>query len=58
MEGTAGLSTGQRCQAHLRAGDSKVLESLSHPKEAALGKDMEEAQGITVSKIQEWEGRG
>lgn len=34
-----------------------MLESLSHPKEAALGKDMEEAQGITVSKIQEWEGR-
>lgn len=48
-----------RCQAHLRAGDSKVLESLIHPKEAALGKDVEEAQGIAVSKAQElWSGVG
>lgn len=47
-----------RCQTHLRAGDSKLLESLIHPKEAALGKDMEEAQGITVSTVQEhWSGR-
>lgn len=34
-----------RCQAHLRAGDSTLLESLIHPKEAALGKDMEEEPG-------------
>lgn len=47
-----------RCQEHLRAGDSKLLESLTHPKEAALGKDMEEAQGITGSRVQEhWGGR-
>lgn len=32
--------------------DSKLLESLIHPKEAALGQDMEEAQGISVSKVQ------
>lgn len=38
--------------------DSKLLESLIHPKEAALGKDMEEAQGITVSKVRvHWGGR-
>lgn len=39
------------------SGDSKLLESLIHPKEAALGKDMEEAQGITVGKVQVHWGR-
>lgn len=47
-----------RCQAHLRAGNFKLLESLIHPKEAALGRDVQEAQGSTVSKVQEhWSGR-
>lgn len=47
-----------RCHAHLRAGNSKLLESLIHPKEAALGRDVQEAQGSTVSKVQEhWSGR-
>lgn len=47
-----------RCQAHLRAGNSKLLESLTHPKEAALARDVQEAQGSTVSKVQEhWNGR-
>lgn len=32
--------------------DSRLLESLIHPKEAALGKDTEEAQGIPVSRVQ------
>lgn len=46
-----------RCQAHLRAGNSKLLESLIHPKEAALGRDVQEAQESTVSKVQEhWSG--
>lgn len=48
-----------RCQTHLRAGNSKLLESLIHPKEAALGKDVEETQKIAVSKVQEhWSGTG
>lgn len=33
-----------RCQAHLRAGNSKLLESLSQPRQAALGRDREEQQ--------------
>lgn len=58
MRDKGGAQHRARCQAHLRAGDSQLLESLIHLKEAAPGKDREEAQGIAVSKVQEhWGGR-